>query len=134
MVSMVMLDVGSHCRFFDRLADYVDPKFYHADDDREHINPKYMKRAERAAVKRAFKEQHKQNKRAKLDPDAIKTTTELQQKRAEAATQEQQQQQQPGHGQAAVQQMGKLHLSVGGQPSRDDLLKRLHAKMEVSPD
>lgn len=127
---MLALDVGSHCRFFDRLADYVDPKFYHSQEDREHINPKYMKRDERAAIKRAFKEQHKQNKRAKLDPDAIKTTTELQRQQAEkAASQEQQQHQAP----AAVQQMGKLHLPASGSLSRNDLLKRLHAKMEVRP-
>lgn len=126
---MLALDVGSHCRFFDRLADYVDPKFYHSQEDREHINPKYMKRDERAAIKRTFKEQHKQNKRAKLDPDAIKTTTELQRQQAEkAASQEQQQQHQA---RAAVQQMGKLHLPASGSLSRDDLLKRLHAKMEV---
>jgi hypothetical protein len=129
MVSMLSLDIGSHVRFFDRLADYVDPKFYHADEDREHINTKYMKRDERAAVKRAFKEQHKQNKRAKLDPDAIKTTTELQRQRAEAA--EQQQQEQQRRAPAAVQQMGQLHLPASGQLSREDLLKRLHAKMEV---
>lgn len=131
---MLALDVSSHVRFFDRLADYVDPKFYHADDDREHINPKYLKRDERAAVKRAFKEQHKQNKRAKLDPDAVKTTTELQRQRAEAAGQEQQQQQIPGSSRlpAAAAQMGRLHLPASGQVSREDLLKRLHAKMEVS--
>lgn len=131
MVSMLCLDVGSHVRFFDRLADYVDPKFYHADEEREHINTKYMKRDERAAVKRSFKEQHKQNKRAKLDPDAIKTTTELQRQRAEEGA-EQQQQQPIQRAQAAVQQMGRLHLPASGQVSREDLLKRLHAKMEVS--
>lgn len=131
MVSMLCLDVGSHVRFFDRLADYVDPKFYHADEDREHINTKYMKRDERAAVKRAFKEQHKQNKRAKLDPDAIKTTTELQRQRAEEAAEQQQQQQSIQRAPAAVQQMGRLHLPASGQVSREDLLKRLHAKMEV---
>jgi hypothetical protein len=118
--------VAGHCRFFDYLADLVDPKFYHA-DDREHINPKYMKHAERAATKRAFKEQYKQNKRAKLDPDAVKTTTELHKKQAQEAA-ERQAAGEPAGGLAAL---GTLHLSAGGQPSREELLQRLHAKMEV---
>eukprot|EP00878_Enallax_costatus_P025947 GHUV01027810.1.p2 GENE.GHUV01027810.1~~GHUV01027810.1.p2 ORF type:complete len:155 (+),score=47.92 GHUV01027810.1:320-784(+) len=120
-----MMDVAGQCRFFNYLADLVDPKFYQA-SDREHVNTKYMKRDERAATKRAFKEQYKQNKRAKLDPDAVRTTTEVQQKQAEEAKEQQRQQEQHG------QQMGTLHLSAGGQPSREELLKRLHAKMEVS--
>jgi hypothetical protein len=33
---------------------------------------------------------------------------------------------------AAAAQMGRLHLPASGQVSREDLLKRLHAKMEVS--
>lgn len=115
-----MMDVAGQCRFFNYLADLVDPKFYHA-NDREHVSLKYMKRDERAATKRAFKEQYKQNKRAKLDPDAVKTTTELQQQQAEDDKEQKQQ----------SQQIGKLHLSAGGQPSREELLKRLHAKMEV---
>ncbi|WIA40686.1 hypothetical protein OEZ86_004382 [Tetradesmus obliquus] len=119
--------VAGHCRFFDYLADLVDPKFYHA-DDREHINPKYMKHAERAATKRAFKEQYKQKKRAKLDPDAVKTTTELHKKQAQEAA-ERQAAGEPVGGLAAL---GTLHLSAGGQPSREELLQRLHAKMEAA--
>lgn len=130
-----LLDVGSHCRFFDRLADLVDPQFYHANDDREPINPKYMKQADRAAIKRVFKEQHKQNKRAKLDPDAITTTTQLQAAQAQAAADKQQQQQSAaaagGGGARQQQQPGLLQLSAGAAPSREELLQRLHAKMEV---
>lgn len=121
-----MMDLGGQCRFFDYLADLVDPKYYHS-DDREHINPKYMKHAERATTKRAFKEQYKQNKRAKLDPDAIKTTTELHKKQAQEAAERGD----AGDPLAQLQQLGKLHLSAGGQPSREELLQRLHAKMEV---
>ncbi|KAF6254094.1 surfeit locus protein 6-domain-containing protein [Scenedesmus sp. NREL 46B-D3] len=117
---------SGHCRFFDYLADLVDPKFYHA-DDREHINPKYMKHAERTATKRAFKEQYKQNKRAKLDPDAVKTTTQLHKKQAQEAA-ERQAAGEPAGGLAGL---GTLHLSAGGQPSREELLHRLHAKMEL---
>eukprot|EP00775_Hariotina_reticulata_P003504 gene3504-3773_t len=132
---MASLDVSSHSRFFDYLADLVDPKYYHA-EEREHINTKYMKHDERAATKRAFKEQYKQNKRAKLDPDATKTTTELQRKQAQHQQQEHDSQHQQeaaaaGGSNQQHQQLGKLHLSAGAQPSREELLKRLHAKMQV---
>lgn len=117
------MDIASQCRFFDYLADLVDPKFYHS-DVHDHVNTKYMKRDERAATKRAFKEQYKQNKRAKLNPDAIATTTELQKKTAGEAKEQKQHSEQ-------LQSLGRLHLPAGGQPSRDELLKRLHAKMQV---
>eukprot|EP00879_Flechtneria_rotunda_P023180 GHRR01024506.1.p1 GENE.GHRR01024506.1~~GHRR01024506.1.p1 ORF type:complete len:135 (+),score=45.85 GHRR01024506.1:584-988(+) len=120
-----MMDIAAQCRFFDYLADLIDPKYYF-DEDREHVNTKFMKHDERAATKRAFKEQYKQNKRAKLDPNAIKTTTELQKKQA----QELQQDRQDAKQQAS--QPGTLNLPGGDQPSREELLKRLHAKMEVS--
>mgnify|MGYP001811097987 CR=1 FL=1 len=37
-------------RFFDRLADLVDPKFYY-DSDRDTVNLRYMKKADRGAAK-----------------------------------------------------------------------------------
>jgi len=102
---MASLDVSSHSRFFDYLADLVDPKYYHA-EEREHINTKYMKHDERAATKRAFKEQYKQNKRAKLDPDAVKTTTELQRKQARERQQEHNSQEQSEAAAAAAAALG----------------------------
>jgi hypothetical protein len=102
--------VDEHSRFFNHLADLVDPRYFH-DDGREHVNLKYMKKEARMSTKRAFKEQHKKNKRAKLDPDAAKTTTEVQR---------QQMQQQQGNDDedaqeptAAAHSMGRLNVSSG---------------------
>lgn len=81
------MDLASHARFFDHLVELVPAKYYLATDT-EQVNLKYMKKSARDAAKAAFKQQHKQNKRAKLDPDQAKTTLELQ-KAAAAAKQAQ---------------------------------------------
>ena len=89
--SNTSLDLRSLSKYFDSLVDLVPPQFYH-ESQHEHVNLKYLKKSERAAVKRKFKEDYKKNKRAKLDPAQAQTSTSLQQQRA------QQQQQQPSAG------------------------------------
>ena len=81
-------DLRSLSKYFDSLVDLVPPQFYH-DSQHEHVNLKYLKKSERAAVKRKFKEDYKKNKRAKLDPEQEQTSLQLQR-----AQQQQQQQQQ----------------------------------------
>ena len=67
----------AHSRFFDHLVELVPAKYYLA-GEQEPLNLKYMKKSARDEAKAAFKQQYKQNKRAKLDPDRAKTTLELQ--------------------------------------------------------
>jgi hypothetical protein len=81
--------VGEACRFFDHMADLIDPRFYY-DDGRDPINLRYMKKAARNDAKAALKEKGKQQKRTKLNPEAALTTVELQ-KKQQAAKQQQQQ-------------------------------------------
>ncbi|GBF94110.1 hypothetical protein Rsub_07097 [Raphidocelis subcapitata] len=149
--------VGEACRFFDRLADLIDPRFYY-DDEREPLNLRFMKKAARGAAKAALKESAKQGKRARLDPDAAVTTVELQRNRAEAKKaaaaggggagggapaggggggggQPPDAQRggaaEPGPGSARQQGQGfRLNISSGPAPSRDELLRRLHQRME----
>lgn len=66
-------------RYFDRLVDLIPSKHYFNAD--EAVNLKYLKRAERDTTKAAYKQAHKSNKRARLDPDADISTTQLQQKK-----------------------------------------------------
>ena len=79
--SMVDARVTEHARFFDRLVDLVPPKYYHGSNV-ELVNTKYLKKNAKAAAKQAMKQQHKQNKRAKLDPDTATTSLQIQQQQA----------------------------------------------------
>ena len=78
---MVNAKLTDHARFFDRLVDLVPPKYYHGSNV-ELVNTKYLKKNAKAAAKQAMKQQHKQNKRAKLDPDTAKTSLQIQQQQA----------------------------------------------------
>ena len=78
---MVNAKLTEHARFFDRLVDLVPPKYYHGSNV-ELVNTKYLKKNAKAAAKQALKQQHKQNKRAKLDPDTAKTSLQIQQQQA----------------------------------------------------
>ena len=49
----------AHSRFFDHLVELVPPKYYH-DLDRDRVSTKYMKKADKAAAKQAFRKQAKQ--------------------------------------------------------------------------
>ncbi len=49
----------ANSQFFDRLVELVPPKYYH-DLDRDRVSTKYMKKADKAAAKQAFRKQAKQ--------------------------------------------------------------------------
>ena len=66
-------------RFFDHLVNLVPPKFYHTE---EPVNIKFMKAKERQEQKQIFKEQAKQNKREKLNPETARTTIDVQKQKA----------------------------------------------------
>ena len=74
-------DLQQNAKFFDRLVDLVPAKYYHH-TGQEVINTKYLKKSAKAAAKQAMKEQYKQNKRAKLNPDTAKTSLQIQQEQA----------------------------------------------------
>ena len=111
---MALLDVvDEHSRFFNHLADLVDPRYFH-EDSREPVNLRYMKKEARMSTKRAFKEQHKKNKRAKLDPDAAKTTTEVQRQKIQRGSEDEMEDDTPGPP-AAAHSIGRLHINSGKQ-------------------
>jgi hypothetical protein len=65
--------------YFDSLVNFVPAHHYF--DPEEAISLRYMNKAERASTKASFKQQHKQTKRAKLDPDRDRGTVSLQHER-----------------------------------------------------
>ena len=77
-----MHDLSENAKFFDRLVDLVPAKYYHP-SDQELMNTKYLKKNAKAVAKQVMKEQYKQNKRAKLNPDTAKTSLQVQQQQAE---------------------------------------------------
>ena len=78
---MAQHDLARNAKFFDRLVDLVPAKYYHP-DDHELVNVKYLKKNAKAAAKQAMKEQYKQNKRIKLNPDTAKTSLQIQKQQA----------------------------------------------------
>jgi hypothetical protein len=72
------MDLESHAKFFDRLVNLIPAKFYLPQADGERINLKYMKKSERDDARSALKHIAKEAKRKKLDPEAAKSTVELQ--------------------------------------------------------
>lgn len=68
--------LNSHVEFFDRLINAIPAKFYLEDPD-DRVDLRSLKRAERAALKAKFKQQHKEKKRTILNPFLSKTTVEL---------------------------------------------------------
>ena len=81
-----MNDLSENAKFFDRLVDLVPAKYYHP-SDQELVNTKYLKKNAKAAAKQVMKQQYKQNKRAKLNPDTAKTSLQIQQQQAEGLQQ-----------------------------------------------
>jgi hypothetical protein len=69
--------VADAVRFFDHMADLVDPRFYH-DEQRDAPNRRFLKKAARAAAAAESKALAKASKRARLDPDAAVSTIALQ--------------------------------------------------------
>lgn len=98
-------DLRTLSKYFDSLVDLVPPQFYH-DSPHEHLNLKYLKKSERAAVKRQFKEDYKKNKRAKLDPAQAQTSLGLQQQKAQ---------------QQAAQKAGADEDAASSEGAEDDL-------------
>ncbi|EFJ45299.1 hypothetical protein VOLCADRAFT_121188 [Volvox carteri f. nagariensis] len=144
-------DVAEHARFFDHLVELVPAKFYY-DDESARINPRHLAKAAREALKADAKSKAKIAKREKLDPDKAATTLELQRRKAQAskdhvlangaggdvatpsgrldavagATG------QPSGGQSSGPPAARgLNLQLsGGTLSRQELLERLHKKVE----
>lgn len=81
-----MHDLSENAKFFDRLVDLVPAKYYHP-SDQELLNTKFLKKNAKAAAKQVMKEQYKQNKRAKLNPDTAKTSLQIQQQQVEGLRQ-----------------------------------------------
>lgn len=80
--TMAKSELIQNAKFFDRLVDLVPAKYYHP-SDQELVNTKYLKKNAKAAAKQAMKEQYKQNKRAKLNPDTAQTSLQIQRQKAE---------------------------------------------------
>jgi hypothetical protein len=83
---MVELDLTSHVDFFDRLVELIPAKHYLADPD-ERVDLRHMKKKDRLAAKEQFKKQHKETKKASLDPSTAKGTLELLKLKSEAEEQ-----------------------------------------------
>ncbi|KAK9827072.1 hypothetical protein WJX74_005562 [Apatococcus lobatus] len=141
-------DLRNLSKYFDSLVDLVPPQFYH-DSPHEHLNLKYLKKSERAAVKRQFKEDYKKNKRAKLDPAQAQTSIGLQQQKAqqqeaqkegaEGASSEEDEDGPSALGADLPSQNGKagriMKLAADGErPSMDALRDRLHQRIQVMRD
>ena len=75
-------DLAEHSKFFDSLVELVPAKYYFEAEE-PLLNLKYLKKADRAAAKRALKEQYRKNKRARLDPDTAQTSLDVQRASAE---------------------------------------------------
>lgn len=128
-----------HARFFDHLVELVPAKHYY-DDEHQHLNTRFLAKAAREAAKEEMKAQYKLNKRSKLDPDQAATALDLQRRKTQAGTSGRageegpstSQPTVPGKGQQQRQEQGaglKLQLS-GASLSRQELLERLHKKIE----
>ena len=72
--------VQHHAAFFDALVSMFPPHVYLEREDPV-VNPAYLKKSEKAAARLAAKESSKAAKRRKLDPNAARTTLELQKER-----------------------------------------------------
>lgn len=79
---MVDFDLSSHSAFFNHLVDLIPAKHYLAEAD-DRVDLRFLKRGERAAALEQFKRQHKEAKRENLNPEAIKSTIDLQKAKSE---------------------------------------------------
>ncbi|KAG2446769.1 hypothetical protein HYH02_008329 [Chlamydomonas schloesseri] len=144
------VDVAEQAKFFDHLVELVPAKYYY-DDEFAKVNPRFLAKAARDALKAEAKTKAKEAKRERLDPDKAATTLELQRRKSQGANQK------PAAdggaddaapstsgrkpaGAAAAAESGaaagaaaasglQLQLS-GGSMSRQELLERLHKKVE----
>lgn len=81
-----MVELDSHVAFFDRLVELIPAKHYLADPD-DRVDLRHMKKREREAAREEFKKQHRETKKALLNPATAKGTLELQREK-EAAREE----------------------------------------------
>mmetsp|Transcript_14118 Transcript_14118/g.30627 ORF Transcript_14118/g.30627 Transcript_14118/m.30627 type:complete len:402 (-) Transcript_14118:522-1727(-) len=139
-------------QFFDHLVDLIPAKHYYA-DEQDRLDLVHMKKAARIAAKQELKEKYKQNKRAKLDPEAPSTTLEVQRAKLHGdkgkagqesegsdddndSDEEDEDEAGPsasdGDDDHAVnrQAFGSLNLS-GGSVSREELKEKLRKKIEA---
>lgn len=80
------MNFESHSAFFDYLVELIPAKYYLATTDGdEHFNLKYMKKSEREEARARIKKQAQHAKRTKLNPDAPRSTLQLQKVQDEAA-------------------------------------------------
>ncbi|GLC33579.1 hypothetical protein PLESTB_000091000 [Pleodorina starrii] len=137
-------DVAEHARFFDHLVELVPPRFYYDDDAR--VNTRFLKKEAREELKADVKFKAKIAKLEKLDPDKAVTTLELQRRKAQgkadvngadclepSGTGNTIAAAKPGKdGQAAGAPAATgLNLQLSGASmSRNELLERLHKKVE----
>jgi len=85
-MQMPEIDLKSHVDFFDRLVELIPAKHYLADPD-ERVDLRHMKKKDRQAAKEQFKKQHKETKKASLNPSTAKGTLELLKLKSEAEEQ-----------------------------------------------
>ncbi|KAG2483321.1 hypothetical protein HYH03_017822 [Edaphochlamys debaryana] len=147
-------DITECAKFFDHLVELVPAKYYY-DDDLSRENPRHLAKAAREALKADVKFKAKVAKREKLDPDKVATTLEVQRRKSQAAAKgpepaagadagapstsgrpAQGAKPKPTKGGAAAASEGgdvaaglQLQLSAGAA-SRQELLERLHRKVE----
>lgn len=132
-IIMDMTALIQHSRFFDHLVELVPAKHYY-DDDLEVLNLKFMKSAARVAAKATMKEQYKINKRAKLDPSTPVAGPNAQQRNAQAggASSAPDSNDAPSTSAPASSRPGAPSLNLAaGSSSRQELLDKLHKKIEV---
>jgi hypothetical protein len=113
------IDFKSHVDFFDRLVELIPAKHYLADPD-ERVDLRHMKKKDRLAAKEQFKKQHKETKKASLDPSTAKGTLELLKLKSEA----EEQARSAGAGGAGPSSAAK------GPVDREALRAKLQARLE----
>ena len=78
--------IANYARFFDKLVSLVPAQHYH--EKPEVVNVKYLHKQEKKLAKQMLKQQGKQNKRAKLDPETAKTALDVQQQQLQQLQQQ----------------------------------------------
>ncbi|KAH7618408.1 hypothetical protein NADE_000601 [Nannochloris sp. 'desiccata'] len=117
------IDLKPHVDFFDRLVELIPAKHYLADPD-ERVDLRHMKKKDRQAAKEQFKKQHKDTKKASLDPSTAKGTLELLKLKSEA---EEQARSAGGGGEAAKGPVDREALRAKLQARLEDLRKQRKA-------
>lgn len=112
-----------HSAFFDRLVEMVPAKYFF-DSDKDAVQTRYMKKDARAEAKQVIKQQRKQSKRAKLDPEQATTALDVLKSKPIAEPSNK------GEPESNMVPAPQLHLSGNRNLSRQELLDKLHKKIE----